>query len=252
MLPSDRRRLSLERYNALPVDTKALRSLAREKKITRRKTKKNTIHNNWLDATMLTLGSSQEVRRDRYCRFVIAGDVHSVRCVLEAGVDVNMTNEYNQTPLYLACWRGHVDIIRLLLCWGADSSVHANGGMSCYNALQANGVDDLDLISLFDAKWQNELSKSLLLKDRLLLGAIGRERPENSPDPALTILMNFDFVNDCPGGAFYVDNVLPKAVLSKIDELFHSLPVDVSDKAIKQKKGQNLSTQNLKLDEQIF
>ena len=241
VLPSDRRRLSLERYNALPVDTKALRSLAREKKITRRKTKKNTIHNNWLDATMLKLGSSQEVRRDRCYRFVIAGDVHSVRCVLEAGVDVNMTNEYNQTPLYLACWRGHVDIIRLLLSWGADPSVHANGGMSCYNALQANGVDDLDLLSLFDAKWQNEVSKSLLLKDRLLLGAIGSERPENSPDPALTILMNFDSVNDCPGGAFYVDNVLPKAVLSKIDELFHSLPVDVSDKAIKQKKAKPCS-----------
>ena len=240
-LPSDRLRLSLERYNTLPVDTKALRLLAREKKITRRKTKKNTIHNNWLDATILTLGSSQEVRRDRYYRFVIAGDVHSVRCVLEAGVDVNMTNEYHQTPLYLACWRGHVDIILLLLSWGADPSIQANGGMSCYNALQANEVDNLGLLSSFGSKWQDELSKSLLLKDRLLLGAIGSERPENNPAPTLTTVTDFDSVKDCAGGAFYVDNVLPEAVLSKIDELFHSLPVDVSDKAIKQKKAKPCS-----------
>ena len=241
MLPSDRLCLSLERYNALPVDTKALRSLAREKKITRRKTKKNTIHSNWLDATMLTLGSSQEVRRDRYYRFVIAGDVHSVRCVLEAGVDVNMTNEYHQTALYLACWRGHVDIIHLLLSWGADPSIQANGGMSCYNTLKANKVDNLDLLSPFGARWESDLTKSPSLKDRLLLAGNGSERPGNNPAPNLTILIDFDSVKDFARGAFCVDNVLPEAVLSKIDELFHSLPVDVSDKAIKQKKAKPCS-----------
>ena len=92
----------------------------------------------------------------------------------------------------------------------------------------------MGLLSSFGSKWKDELSKSLLLKDRLLLGAIGSERPENNPAPTLTTVTDFDTVKDCAGGAFYVDNVLPEAVLSKIDELFHSLPVDVSDKAIKQ------------------
>ena len=38
-----------------------------------------------------------------------------------------------------------------------------------------------------------------------------------------------------------VDNALPAAALSKIDELFRSLPVDMSDKAIKQKKAKPCS-----------
>ena len=244
-LPSDRLRISIERFRALPVDTTALRSLAKAKKISRRKTKKNTIHNNWLDATILTLGSSQEVRKDRYYRFVGTGDVHSVRCCLVAGVDVNMTNEYHQSALYLACWRGHVDIVRLLLDWGADPMIQANGGMSCYNALKANEVVNFDF-SLFGEKWGKEPSP--LLKDRLLLGDRGNIRNgscDNNPAPTLTMLIHFNPVGgwhrNGPGGAFYVDDILPENILSKIDELFRSLPVDMSDKAIKQKKAKPCS-----------
>ena len=236
--PFDRLRVSFGRYNALPVDTKALRSLAKENKISRRKTKRNTIHNNWLDATIQTLGSSQEVRRDRFSRFVSAGDVHSSKCCLEAGVDVNMTNEYHQTPLYLACWRGHAEIIRLLLKWGADPTIRANGGMSCVNALKANGgyYD----VSLFDALLDHERIRSPPLKDRLMLGKIENGNADKTPGPTLTMLIDFDSIGD-GAGAFYVDNAVPEAVLSKIDELFCSLPVVMSDKAVKQKKAKPCS-----------
>ena len=236
--PLDRLRVSLERYNALPVDTKALRSLAKENKIPRRKTKRNTIHNNWLDAIIQTLGSSQEVRRDRYSRFIGAGDVHSVMCCLEAGVDVNMTNEYNQTPLYLACWRGHTEIIRLLLNWGADPTIRANGGMSCVNALKANGC--YYDVSLLDSLLDHERIRSPPLKDRLMLGKVENGSADNTPGPTLTMLIDFDSIGD-GAGAFYVDNAVPEAVLSKIDELFCSLPVDMSDKAVKQKKAKPCS-----------
>ena len=50
-------------------------------------------------------------------------DVGAVRAVLEAGVDVNATNDYGSTALFFAADRGEVEIVRLLLENGADPNV---------------------------------------------------------------------------------------------------------------------------------
>ena len=46
------------------------------------------------------------------------GNVASVKRFLNnSTTDVNQVDETGQTPLYVACWKGHVDVVRLLLAF---------------------------------------------------------------------------------------------------------------------------------------
>jgi ankyrin repeat protein len=51
------------------------------------------------------------------------GDEEAVRCLLEAGSDVNFCDDFNSTPLTLAASTGSVSILEILILHGAD--VHA-------------------------------------------------------------------------------------------------------------------------------
>ena len=48
------------------------------------------------------------------------GHVDAARLLLEKGAEVDKANEWGGTPLYAACWKGHVDAARLLLDKGAE------------------------------------------------------------------------------------------------------------------------------------
>jgi hypothetical protein len=49
------------------------------------------------------------------------GDMESIRVALESGViDVNMRDQYNKTPLMVACSHGRLDIVSFLINHGAD------------------------------------------------------------------------------------------------------------------------------------
>ncbi len=50
------------------------------------------------------------------------GHVDTVRLLLEQCADVNRATESGATPLYIACSKGHVDVARLLLDNGADAN----------------------------------------------------------------------------------------------------------------------------------
>mmetsp|Transcript_31467 Transcript_31467/g.69125 ORF Transcript_31467/g.69125 Transcript_31467/m.69125 type:complete len:436 (+) Transcript_31467:1-1308(+) len=227
--PAERLRMSLDRYNALPADAKELQTLRKRGSITRRKQRRNTIHSTWYGAIVPTLGSSREVRRDRYFRYAETlglGGSNCIRCCLEAGVDVNMVNEYGQTPLYIACWRGHSGVVKILLDWGADPSIAANGEMTCYNAARANGKEDIAALLASE-------TNTSPLTDRLGLDCFSTA----SFDAMGEVHILIDFQSDHPGaGAFYIDTVFPAEVLLRLDELFRSLPVDSSEKTRKQKK----------------
>ena len=65
------------------------------------------------------------------------GDIERVNALLEIGADVNERGSRNSqserfTPLYWACVKGHVDIVRLLLNRGADVDVKNYYGTALY------------------------------------------------------------------------------------------------------------------------
>jgi ankyrin repeat protein len=55
--------------------------------------------------------------------------------LIRSGANINAKNEYNQTPLHLACKYGKYDIVQKLLETGAN-----------HQALNGNGQKPIDLI----------------------------------------------------------------------------------------------------------
>jgi len=102
-------RASLHKFQALPLSARQL------KKLPKRSKSKNSIYSTWNDALLPVIGASQDVRKDKFIRYINLGALHHVRACLEAGVDVDLVNEYNQTPLHIACWRKHTHLVALLI-----------------------------------------------------------------------------------------------------------------------------------------
>jgi ankyrin repeat protein len=51
------------------------------------------------------------------------GDLAKVKALLDKGVSANAKSEYGQTPLFFACDRGYLEIVKLLVDRGADVNV---------------------------------------------------------------------------------------------------------------------------------
>lgn len=51
------------------------------------------------------------------------GDVAKVKALLDKGVSANAKSDYGQTPLFFACDRGNLEMVRLLIDHGADVNV---------------------------------------------------------------------------------------------------------------------------------
>jgi hypothetical protein len=52
------------------------------------------------------------------------GDAAAVEALLQKGVDVNAKWRYDQTALFPACDRGHIEVVKVLLAHGAKIDVH--------------------------------------------------------------------------------------------------------------------------------
>jgi hypothetical protein len=85
--PSLKRESSLRMFRMLPSRHKDVKKLPKKAKV------KNVIYSTWREALSPTVGSSQDVRGDKFMRYVDLGATLHVRACLEAGVNVNMRNE---------------------------------------------------------------------------------------------------------------------------------------------------------------
>lgn len=68
----------------------------------------------------------QKKRREYEARLVeysATGRVAEVQRLLEGGIPANITNEFGQVPLYVACCNGHSGVVQWLLHYGADPNL---------------------------------------------------------------------------------------------------------------------------------
>ena len=142
--PQTRGMQSKRRFEELPLDSKCLKVSGRKKK---KILELEALSTSWSIAVRPCLGLCQSVRRDKLFAYTEKNAIHFVRGALELGVDVNASNEYGQTPLYIAAWYGFQDLVQLLLHWGADPWVQANGELSLDGVCRAHGhLECLDII----------------------------------------------------------------------------------------------------------
>jgi hypothetical protein len=215
---------SLERFNSLPASSQELRKLKRPPK------KKNLIHPSWNEALEESCGKSKDVRMDKFIRYVTTGAIHHCRACLRAGVHINDVNEFNQTPLFIAVWLNHYNIVRLLLEWGADPNLMANGRLSALNVAKAHGHHDI-VASLQQFGASLELESFSERLDCFLKNEVETSQMY----PVVTSLIHPSSPH--PGaGSCYIDDCLTGELLDFLLELHQQIPI-ADDCQIKKKKS---------------
>jgi hypothetical protein len=216
--PSDLGRKSLECYQSLPATTKELKLLPKQKKH-----RKNALSSSWSEAVAQSVGSSQDVRCDKFFNYTERNARHYVKGCLVAGVDVDATNQYGQTCLYLAAWRGYTQLVLLLLQFGANPTIVANGGVSAARVCETNGhTDILELLRQFDCR-PRHLNKELAFVDT-------NDVIRNNAlwEPVLQTLIETE-ANHPGAGACLIDDGFSSECLDTLIDLWRRLPVDDSN-----------------------
>ena len=86
----------------------------------------------------------------KYCNYggtllheaCVYGHIEVVKLLIDYGADINVLNNRNETALFLSCWEGHYNIVKLLLDNNADIFVKSNN-KSCLYMACSNGHYDI-------------------------------------------------------------------------------------------------------------
>ena len=95
-------------------------------------------------------------------RAVEESRVDIVRLLIEQGVDVNATDEFDEGPLHSAVNTGNLDIARLLLDHDADVDAESSSGFTPLNYAVDNSLDVARLLiergantDVIDLRWMD-------------------------------------------------------------------------------------------------
>jgi len=69
------------------------------------------------------------------------GKVDIVKTLLSSGANINISDNYGRTPLYIASMKGHIDVIKTLLSSGANINIADNGRTPLYIASDNGHID---------------------------------------------------------------------------------------------------------------
>ena len=216
-----RRRLrSLARFLNLPATSIELKS-----KTCKRRVDRDRACETWHDALrpVVDARQSRKVRIDRFFRAVLTSP-HLTAALLVAGVDVNARNEYGQTPLYLACWRGSTSAVRSLLEYGADCKIASNGGSTCFGiARQCRRTEVLRFLEGYAGMMTEEaIARQINFRTTDISSDHGKCQVSVLIDPSV----------DHPGaGACIVDDAVSESQLEQLHRLWGSLPASECEEA---------------------
>ncbi|CAK9066621.1 unnamed protein product [Durusdinium trenchii] len=166
-------------------------------------------------AASMRLGDTQQERSAELHKASSACDTLRIMALLEAGVDIDASNEYGQTAIFLAAYYDAAEAVKLLAWSGADVDRPANGGTSPWMCAAVNGFKGvLEVLSEAGAKTNN-------LSEQIDFGI---------STPKLNWLIPAD--SELAGaGSCLVDFGFPEGFLKQLERLFESLPVAPSTKS---------------------
>jgi len=222
--PTDRCQQSLEKFKALPANTKELKQ--RPKSLKR---KQRHLTASWNEAVLQSVGSSRDVRNDKFFNYTERNAFYYVRGCLLAGVDVNATNDYGQTCLHIAAWRGYTKLVELLLFFGADPTIESNGSVSAMSTSESNGHTNVAEL----LRKHPDCSVS----SRRAVFKVAFCETNRMTGPKVETLIGLEV--DHPGaGSYLIDGGLSEEYIDAIIDLWQGLPVVDSDE--RKKKGRSI------------
>jgi hypothetical protein len=216
VIRAKRREKALDKFLKLPADSKAIKMLERKKNVV---AERESLSSSWSKAVKPSLGMTQTSRRDKFFMYVDKNDsVAFVKGCIDEGIDVLMQNEYGQTALFIAVWRRDAQLVRLLLNYGSDPDITANGRISCLSIAKSKGMREIESL-LKQAGAKKTTIHNFWTDDDRQLACINF-------DLALqrNILIPCD--SDHPGaGSFVVNGCFKDKFIENLVELWRSLPV---------------------------
>jgi len=85
------------------------------------------------------LGTKRDQRDDELRKAAASGSRRRLLALVEAGVDLEARNEYGQTAVFIAAWRGHAAAVAYLASCGANVRHRDNAGVSVLAAAESSG-----------------------------------------------------------------------------------------------------------------
>ena len=92
----------------------------------------------------LYIGSNRAQRTIELFKSVETFNPIRLQALMKNGVHLDAVNEYGQTVLFYACWKGDKPMVELLLQYGADLTITDNIGISAIDAARLNGFLELE------------------------------------------------------------------------------------------------------------
>lgn len=165
------------------------------------------------DLHKVNLGRTKEQRTDQLFQTCSTGNITRLMFLLAAGVDVEARNEYFQPPLFIAVWKGHTRVARLLRMVGAA------------DAFDRMGVHSGTLAALIS---HASIEGNVF---RCIEGAATLSRARPVSDWAFETLIPLDSVLQ-GAGSYILDNFLSDEFISYLSSLpDNQLPIRPAEKA---------------------
>mmetsp|Transcript_2358 Transcript_2358/g.4434 ORF Transcript_2358/g.4434 Transcript_2358/m.4434 type:complete len:655 (+) Transcript_2358:613-2577(+) len=171
------------------------------------------------------VGSFQSARCESLHKAACLGDTTRILILIEAGVDVDSTNEYGQTALFLAAMHGHAKAAKLLAVMAAaDLEKPANGGCTPWTTATVNG-HTLVANVLVDAG-ANQVPATNAEQSGYLGASSHKDNSTLAPLSTRCVTVILDHAILHPGaGSFIVDGGFEDAFLDRLRRCWESLPV---------------------------